>query len=546
MKRPYLAWAMTITIVSLLVTACQNQGSDEGQPIEILTPAHKPGGSSPLEQDSIRERDVNVNLEPVKERARDRRLSALRLGMFEDLNLDVNVDSYELVSPDNVIINGRIVGARGPSSVTLVAKDNVLIGNLFYEGRNYELKYTRSGTHKVREIDPAVSDSCESETEADLSHESADIDSDESLGALAADGSSVLDLMVAYTPSALAQAGSVAAIEASIQMAVSDTRLTYANSGMLHSARLVRIVALSQPETGNMSGDLAAARGTTDGRWDELHALRAQYGADQVSIVIAGGSSGTLGIGYVGGGKSAAFTVTKLGALPKYTFTHELGHNLGLRHEDDFESAAGRFRLVMAYGSYPRIPYHSNPSLVYNGIVMGDALHNSVSKLLNSIPLMESYFAAAGGPIPSPNPNPVPAPAPVPMPTPTPTPTPTPAPTPGPAPTPSPVPVPSPSPIPVPGACGLTVSSPNGGESIHRGVPTAITWKGGGPSLRIRLQQVFNYGTVTSTMFFRVANDGSQSWTPSTRLSPGRYRIIVIDESNNRCSDASDSTFRIL
>ncbi len=466
--------------------------------------------------EAIRERD-EVDLEPNDlfalgaANGPDR----MSLRLFDDVALELAVDGVETLSETNVIVNAH-VSNDSASSATLVAKDGVIVGSVTHDGHLYEIKRDPRGRTKVREIDPGGAERCRSE---ELSADTGGA----ATAPIAAtpseeDGGSALDLMVAYTPSALQQAGSAAAIEAAIQMAINDTSLTYANSGMAHRARLVGMVALRQAESGNMSSDLTAARGTSDGKWDEIHALRAQYGADQVSVVIAGGSSGTLGIGYVGGGRGAAFTVTKLGAFSRLTFTHELGHNLGLRHEDDFESAAGNFRQVMAYGSRPRIRYHSNPAVVYNGIVMGNATYNSVAKLEKSIPAMEGYYGSAG--------------------TPSPTPTPTTTST-------APPPPPPPSTTPTPGTCEVTVISPNGGEVVRRGSPVALRWSGAqGPEVRVRLQRVYSNGTSTSTLA-RTANDGSATWTPSTSLSPGNYKIIVVDESRSSCLDASDRTFTL-
>ena len=305
------------------------------------------------------------------------------LKLFDDVGLDLELDSVEVVSDDNVIVNAHVAGALETSSATLVAKNDAIVGNVSYDGHLYEIRYGGRGKAKVRELNPAAPESCDSEQLAN--------DSDDGTGpgaagepetAMDTTGGSTLDLLVAYTPSALKQAGSVSAVEAAIQMAVNDTSITYANSGMPHRVRLVHIVALSQAESGNLSTDLGAAKGTSDGKWDEIHSLRTKYGADQVSVVIAGSSSGTVGIGYVGGGKAAAFTVTKIGAFSNLTFTRRA-------RPQPRSSPRGRFRVVRRTLS----PSHGLRKLSTDSVSLepehrldedsdpGQCTYNSVAKL---------------------------------------------------------------------------------------------------------------------------------------------------------------------
>ena len=138
---------------------------------------------------------------------------------------------------------------------------------------------------------------------------------------------------------------------------------------------------------------------------DELHPLRDQYGADLVTLLVSEGNESVAGIARGMDFPSLAFgeqafnvvSVDSIGA-PNYTLIHEIGHNMGCKHNR--EDALNRgipdtdpsntsifkafnygkrwildgqgYRTIMSYDTessftYPnRIPYFSNPSVDYN------------------------------------------------------------------------------------------------------------------------------------------------------------------------------------
>ena len=157
--------------------------------------------------------------------------------------------------------------------------------------------------------------------------------------------------------------------------------------------RLVGTLALKQNDSGNFSSDLSALKSKTDGKWDEVHAERTRLGADQVTVVgnYPGGS--VAGIGYIGATASSAFTVVKRSMFSQYTFTHELGHNIGLQHSDGYVNSTGAFRTIMAYGSVPRILRYSSSTLTYKSYATGNSSHNSAA-ILNANGKMTASLVA--------------------------------------------------------------------------------------------------------------------------------------------------------
>jgi hypothetical protein len=212
------------------------------------------------------------------------------------------------------------------------------------------------------------------------------------------DDGALIDVMVVYSTAARVGAGGASAILNDIQLAVSDTNQTFANSGIVQRIRLVHTAEVNYAETGVFDTDLDRLQDSADGFIDNVHSLRNTYGADVVSLWLQTGDF--CGIGYVmtttafSFANSAFNVVRRDCATSIHAFAHELGHNFGALHnrEDNditeplFPYTFGYqqryttpyFRTVMAYsctGSVvcPIVPYWSSPIAFYNGQPTGIA-----------------------------------------------------------------------------------------------------------------------------------------------------------------------------
>lgn len=337
------------------------------------------------EPGSLRSRTVRMNVAALKQTLLTSVQRRIHLDLFNDTPMEVYVEKLVKVSENNLVMTGHMNDEN--SSVSLVINDNQVVANVHPEnGLRYTIRPQGADAHVIQEFQDVPEEGAQSigngEDPTCLAVPSPEARVEAPMMTdVAMATTPVIDMLVAYTPSALAKMGSVSAMKALIQTGIADTNRSFVNSGVNLSVRLVGIMALRQNESTDFSGDLTALRSNGDGKWDEVHAERARLGADQVSVVAVYPNNGVAGIGYIKAGVSSAFTITKTGGFSQYSFTHELGHNVGLQHSDGLVNSSGSFRTIMAYGSVPRILRFSNPKLAYNGYSTGDSSHNSASIL---------------------------------------------------------------------------------------------------------------------------------------------------------------------
>ena len=208
------------------------------------------------------------------------------------------------------------------------------------------------------------------------------------------DDGSVIDLLVAYPSVVRRSLGGHRFTRALIDRDVALANEAYRASGAAQRLNLVAAVevehAAAEKDT-NMYRIIRHLKSPASGYMDEVHALRDSYAADLV-LLHRGDLAGTgVVLGNVSG---IAYQMTELSAEAEapygfsvsdsFAFSHELGHNMGLRHDrsldvrntpfpyshgyvvaDPPEELEGTY-TIMAYGATDKkLPRFSNPNQRY-------------------------------------------------------------------------------------------------------------------------------------------------------------------------------------
>ncbi|MEM6319488.1 MAG: M12 family metallo-peptidase, partial [Bacteroidota bacterium] len=213
--------------------------------------------------------------------------------------------------------------------------------------------------------------------------------------------SKTVDILIVYTAAVIANQGGTNAVLATFANIISDMNTINTNSAVNHTFNLIATHETNYVETTSPYTDLDWLEAD-----ETVSALRAAHGADIVGLITNTPTNqycglGNLNISSTNYSSNAAFSVTAWScASGNRTFAHEVGHNMGLRH-DRFvdinnspcvhahgyvnQAAFGssdvskRWRTVMAYNSNcsangfncSRIGYWSNPNVTNTGDPMG-------------------------------------------------------------------------------------------------------------------------------------------------------------------------------
>lgn len=361
-----------------------------------------------------------VGAQQVKINRRALQAPSIRIDIFGQ-QFEAVRDRVERHKKGELVWVGHLQG-NPLDSVILTIKGTAVSGFIQHGQKTYKLGIGIDKGNKLFEIDLQT---LPPDDAGDLPQGDATI-SDEAAGDIVSDNV-IQELLVVYNQGACNQAGGCPQLEADIVTAVADMNSTYLASGVNIHMNLAG-TALTNYTSSTSSQALSDLRGTSDGKMDEVHALRDQLGADLVAFVYDGPG---CGIGYLNSGASTAFSVTAEACLVgNRTMAHEIGHNQGAHHDrqtlgggssaaynygfrrcndgsvDDFGSPF--FRTVLSYScsSAPRVGRLSNPAITYQDVPQGvdpaiDAARGAWnSKVLNNRATTVAGFRSSSSPTP--------------------------------------------------------------------------------------------------------------------------------------------------
>ncbi|REC48066.1 M12 family metallo-peptidase [Chryseobacterium pennipullorum] len=224
-----------------------------------------------------------------------------------------------------------------------------------------------------------------------------------------------IDVMIVFTTAAKNAWGGLSQSNSFVATAITNFNTALTNSGVSNvTINLVYSGEIAYTESGSLSTDLPRLRNNNDGFMDSVHSLRTTYGADLCALVTSTPTN-TCGLGYVNTSatnysSSSGFCVSLYNcAVSNYSLAHELGHNMGLRHDwyvdtsttpcdhhhgytnkkaielGTASTSSQRWRTIMAYNdecsskgfNCTRINRWANPGVNYNSDPTGVAIGNA-------------------------------------------------------------------------------------------------------------------------------------------------------------------------
>lgn len=351
---------------------------------------------------SLRQRDLLLNLGVAAGLAGGRSTDAvsgtLELGLFPGLTVTATPEQRSTAANGAIVWTGGVAGDKFGHAVLVVNGADVT-GSVIANNQVFEIRPLGQGRHRIVEIDQAAFPAEHDDFREDPASPPPLPRPKAAPAAKAVSGmgravtdspqaTSRVTLLALYTPEA--KAASYNIID-EIGLAVAVSNQAYARSGMGVQLDLVGI----RQYTGiTDNGDLNTILDSVTGN-STIEGWRNTAQADLVTMM-SEVSTAYCGLAWLSPGAASAYSsIVRSCAISNLSFPHEIGHNLGARHDRyvdpststtaynyGYVDRSARVRTIMAYNNdcsdsgfnCTRVAYFSSPSLTLNGRPLGVAL----------------------------------------------------------------------------------------------------------------------------------------------------------------------------
>lgn len=338
---------------------------------------------------------------------------AITLALFDDAVFEAKLSKVTVYPNGAVGMTAHLTGAQQGTIYLSYSEQRLRASIEVLGGADYAVRYNAENeAHYAIEVDR------ENSTRLECSDEIRQPSRDILSGLLASTaisvpvaqvdapaGSTVIDVMVVYTPAATQWASTNGGIETVIGLAMERANEVHTNSNTQTYLRLVHSAEVDYTESTTDPGKDLDRLTYTGGQYssmDEVHEWRDTYGADLVCLVESTQLTGGLGwlMTTSAGEPNLGFCLARVEQLDwTYTMVHEWGHNMGCSHsktqsvqpwDNDFrtysagwqwaDTASGAsigYCSVMTYENfdgdggngyeYYEVGYFSNPDITYTG-----------------------------------------------------------------------------------------------------------------------------------------------------------------------------------
>jgi hypothetical protein len=324
-------------------------------------------------------------------------------------NRQITVVRTRAIKTGKGVIWGGIVEDTGESAVLLWWKDGRLTGEFGYKGHIFTVMNMGGELHAVFEADPNMMPPDHPNNAAGLKQNDrqplaqgepliskVEPISSADLKALEAK-TIVIDLMMLYTK----RAASHYMLHPTdvFELAIARANGSFRNSGLGNiSLRLVHAQPVDYDEQGSEEFIDLYRMVDGDGPFKDVRRLRNEKHADVVGLVVDNPSGCGLSTRVAPDSEEAYFVVHYACAAITISIAHEIGHILGARHDrgvdpnnTPFPYGHGyvngtKWRDIMSYeedcDGCPRIPFWSNPRILYKGEPTGTLTEDNARVIL--------------------------------------------------------------------------------------------------------------------------------------------------------------------